>query len=99
MSIERGEIIAIAIIILWGFALRQVAFAAEIDLQKDVYLFLHDREMTCGKSGKRPGYLWIFKGENNPGYPAKSGNVGDYMAMLWKPPEPDHIKIQRDNKG
>ncbi len=22
------------------------------------------------------------------------GSVGDYIAMLWRPPRPDHIKIQ-----
>ncbi len=27
--------------------------------------------------------------------PTKVGNVGDYMAMLWMPPNPDHIKIQQ----
>jgi hypothetical protein len=26
--------------------------------------------------------------------PNKVGNVGDYMAMLWMPPNPDKIKIQ-----
>jgi hypothetical protein len=30
--------------------------------------------------------------------PSKVGNVGDYMAMLWMPPTPDHIKIQHITK-
>jgi len=30
--------------------------------------------------------------------PTKVGNVGDYMAMLWMPPNPDHIKIQQITK-
>ncbi len=30
--------------------------------------------------------------------PNKVGNVGDYMAMLWMPPNPDHIKIQQITK-
>jgi len=30
--------------------------------------------------------------------PNKVGNVGDYMAMLWMPPNPDHIKIQKITK-
>jgi hypothetical protein len=30
--------------------------------------------------------------------PDKVGNVGDYMAMLWMPPNPDHIKIQQITK-
>ena len=30
--------------------------------------------------------------------PTKVGNIGDYMAMLWMPPNPDHIKIQQITK-
>ena len=30
--------------------------------------------------------------------PNKVGNEGDYMAMLWMPPNPDHIKIQKITK-
>ena len=30
--------------------------------------------------------------------PNKAGDVGDYMAMLWMPPNPDHIKIQKISK-
>jgi len=30
--------------------------------------------------------------------PNKVGNIGDYMAMLWMPPNPDHIKIQKITK-
>ncbi len=30
--------------------------------------------------------------------PNKVGNIGDYMAMLWMPPNPDHIKIQQITK-
>ena len=30
--------------------------------------------------------------------PNKVGNVGDYMAMLWMPPNPDHIKVQQITK-
>ena len=30
--------------------------------------------------------------------PAKAGDVDDYMAMLWMPPNPDHIKIQKITK-
>ena len=30
--------------------------------------------------------------------PTKVGSVGDYMAMLWMPPNPDHIKIQQITK-
>jgi hypothetical protein len=30
--------------------------------------------------------------------PDKVGSIGDYMAMLWMPPNPDHIKIQKITK-
>ena len=30
--------------------------------------------------------------------PTKVGEVGDYMAMLWRPPTPDQIKIQQITK-
>ena len=30
--------------------------------------------------------------------PNKVGQVGDYMAMLWMPPNPDHVKIQQITK-
>ena len=30
--------------------------------------------------------------------PDKVGKEGEYMAMLWMPPNPDHIKIQKITK-
>jgi hypothetical protein len=30
--------------------------------------------------------------------PNKVGEVGEYMAMLWRPPTPDQIKIQEITK-
>jgi hypothetical protein len=30
--------------------------------------------------------------------PNKVGQIGDYMAMLWMPPNPDHIKVQQITK-
>ena len=30
--------------------------------------------------------------------PKSAGEVDDYMAMLWMPPNPDHIKIQKITK-
>jgi len=30
--------------------------------------------------------------------PKKAGDVDEYMAMLWMPPNPDHIKIQKITK-
>ena len=41
---------------------------------------------------------WFFKREIIMALPNKAGDVGDYMAMLWMPPNPDHIKIQKITK-
>lgn len=90
-----GRIIMVAIIILLGLALRQGASAAEIDLQKDVYLFLHGRTDLEEKAVNALVTYGFLKEKITLATPKKVGNVGDYMAMLWKPPEPDHIKIQR----
>ena len=71
---------------------------AEIDTQKDVYLFLHGRMDLKEKAMN----ALITKGFTNEkvimALPTKVGNVGDYMAMLWMPPNPDHIKIQQITK-
>ena len=98
MPIARGKIIAVAIILLWGLALQQVVSAAEIDVQKDVYLFLHDRTDLQEKAVNALVTYGFLKEKITLATPKKVGNVGDYMAMLWKPPKPDHIKIQRITK-
>lgn len=98
MSKARVKIIAVAIIILLGLALRQGASAAEIDVQKDVYLFLHGQTDLQEKAVKALVTYGFLKEKITVATPEKIGNVGDYMAMLWKPPEPDHIKIQRITK-
>lgn len=71
---------------------------AEIDTQKDVYLFLHGRMDLKEKATN----ALISKGFVNEkitiALPNKVGNVGDYMAMLWMPPNPDHVKIQQITK-
>ncbi len=87
--------VAITITILLGLALRQGASAEEIDAQKDVYLFLHGRTDLQEKTVNALVTYGFLKEKITLATPNKVGNVGDYMAMLWKPPEPDHIKIQR----
>ncbi len=89
-----GGIIMVIIAVLIGLALQQRKDGTEIDLEKDVYLFLHGRTdlqekavtalVTYGFSKKK-----IIKASSE-----NVGSVGDYMAMLWMPPDPDHIKIQ-----
>jgi hypothetical protein len=98
MSKARLRIIAVAIIILLGLALQQGDSAAEIDVQKDVYLFLHGRTDLQEKAVNALVTYGFLKEKIILATPDKVGNVGDYMAMLWKPPEPDHIKIQRITK-
>ena len=67
----------------------------EIDTQKDIYLFTHGR-MDLQEKAKN---ALIAKGFSNEkikmAMPNKVGSIGDYMAMLWRPPTPDQIKIQK----
>ena len=70
----------------------------EIDTTKKVYLFTHGRMDLQEKS---IGILESngFSKENIIlALPTQTGDVGDYMAMLWMPPNPDHIKIQKITK-
>jgi len=71
---------------------------SEIDSEKDVYLFTHGKMDLQEKSVN----LLLAKGFSKEkivnAMPDKVGAVGDYMAMLWMPPNPDHIKIQKITK-
>jgi len=71
---------------------------SQIDKQKQVYLFVHGRmdlEPVAINVLVSNGFL---KENITPAKPDKVGNVGDYMAMLWMPPNPDQIKIQKITK-
>ena len=70
----------------------------EIDKEKDVYLFLHGRMDLQQKSMEALVEKGISKDKIILALPNKVGNEGDYMAMLWMPPNPDHIKIQKITK-
>lgn len=71
---------------------------SEIDSEKDVYLFTHGRMDLREKSVN----LLLAKGFSKEkiinAMPDKLGSIGDYMAMLWMPQNPDHIKIQKITK-
>ncbi len=71
---------------------------SEIDSQKDVYLFTHGQMDLQEKAIK----ILVAKGFSQDkiitALPNKVGIEGDYMAMLWMPPNPDHIKIQKITK-
>ena len=66
----------------------------EIDSAKNVYLFTHGRQDLIEKSTNALTANGFSKDKIIMALPNKVGDVGDYMAMLWMPPNPDHIKIQ-----
>ncbi|HET6517533.1 MAG TPA: hypothetical protein VFG25_04855 [Nitrosopumilaceae archaeon] len=71
---------------------------SEIDSQKDVYLFTHGRMDLQEKSINALLSKGFSKEKIITAMPDKVGSIGDYMAMLWMPPNPDHIKIQKITK-
>lgn len=70
----------------------------KIDTQKDVYLFLHGRMDLKEKAMNALTTKGFSSDKVVIALPNKVGNVGDYMAMLWMPPNPDHVKIQEITK-
>ncbi len=70
----------------------------EIDNQKNIYLFTHGRMDLQEKAITALVSKGFSKDKIIMAVPNKVGNVGDYMAMLWMPPTPDHIKIQHITK-
>jgi len=70
----------------------------EINTEKNIYLFTHGQMDLKEKSEN----ILVAKGFSKEkiimALPTKVGEVGDYMAMLWMPPNPDHIKIQQITK-
>ncbi len=71
---------------------------SEIDSEKNVYLFTHGRMDLQEKSVNALQAKGFAKEKIITALPTKVGSVGDYMAMLWMPPNPDHIKIQQITK-
>ena len=71
---------------------------SEIDSGKDVYLFTHGRMDLQEKSVNALLGKGFTKEKIINALPNKVGTVGDYMAMLWMPPNPDHIKLQKITK-
>ena len=69
-----------------------------IDSQRSVFLFTHGRrdlEQSAIDALMSKGFS---KEKIVSARPDVVGAVGDYMAMLWMPPNPDHIKIQKITK-
>ena len=71
---------------------------ADIDTSKNVYLFTHGRQDLMEKSTNALIANGFSKDKIVIALPNEAGNVDDYMAMLWMPPNPDHIKIQKITK-
>jgi len=71
---------------------------ADIDTSKNVYLFTHGRQDLMEKSTNALIANGFSKDKIVIALPSEAGNVDDYMAMLWMPPNPDHIIIQKITK-
>ncbi len=71
---------------------------SQIDSQKTVYLFVHGRMDLMQKSIDALVGKGVSKDKITMALPNSVGQIGDYMAMLWMPPNPDHIKIQKITK-
>lgn len=70
----------------------------EIENDKNVYLFLHGRMDLQQKTMDALTANGIQKEQIKLAKPTEVGKEGEYMAMLWMPPNPDHIKIQKITK-
>lgn len=66
----------------------------EIDHSKKVYVFVHGRADLRGKAASALASFGFREENLEDAVPERTGAPGDYMAMLWMPPNPDHIKIQ-----
>jgi len=67
---------------------------SEIDTGKTVYLFTHGRADLREKAASALEARGFLRDKIVDAIPTQVGEVGDYMAMLWMPPNPDHVKIQ-----
>ena len=61
----------------------------DIDSTKKVYLFLHGRMDLHEKTMNALASNGFQKENVVMADPKQAGKVGDYMAMLWMPPNPD----------
>ena len=66
----------------------------DIDVAKDVYLFLHGNMELKDAATKALESKGFSADKIVLASTDKTGQIGDYMAMLWMPPNPDHIKVQ-----
>jgi len=88
-------IIALGTIFYIGVVMNEIDTAAKIDAEKDVYLFLHGRDDLQEEAENILIRLGFPKQNIIVASSKNVGDVDDYMAMLWRPPRPDQIKIQQ----
>lgn len=70
----------------------------QVDATKSVYLFTHGRSDLEASATSALVANGFAKEKIVSAKADAVGNVGDYMAMLWMPPTPDQIKIQKITK-
>ena len=87
-------IIAIGTIFYIGVVMEQIE-TGKINPEKNVYLFLHGRDDLQEEAENILLTLGFSKQNIIVASSRNVGEVGDYMAMLWRPPRPDQIKIQQ----
>ncbi|MFQ5963804.1 MAG: hypothetical protein ACE5KZ_05925 [Candidatus Scalinduaceae bacterium] len=90
-----GAIVTAMIAVVIAVVLEQNKAGTEIDPEKDVYLFLHGRTDLREKAETALVAYGFSKEKITVASSENIGSVGDYMAMLWMPPAPDHIIIQQ----
>ncbi len=97
-KVKPGGVTVIGIIVTAVIAVFIAAMLeqdnTELDPQKNVYLFLHGRADLREKAETSLVAYGFPKEKIVKASAENVGSVGDYMAMLWRPPRPDHIKIQ-----
>ncbi len=97
-KIKFGELTVLSAVILAVIAvlisLMLEQDKTEINPQKDIYLFLHGRTDLQEKAETVLVAYGFQKEKIITATSENVGSVGDYMAMLWMPPDPDHIIIQ-----
>ena len=71
------------------------AFMSEINTQKNVYLFTHGNKNLPEKVTQLLTEQGFSKDKIIVATPHEIGKVDDYMAMVWKPPAPSHIRLKK----
>ncbi len=90
-----GIIFTAFLAIIIAAVLEYMNSETNIDPQKDVYLFLHGMADLREKAETALVAYGFTKEKIITASSENVGKQGDYMAMLWRPPRPDQIKIQK----